>query len=109
MLFRSTDRATHRRYTPGFAARSPEGIEHRAVVCAVTGGLYHHIFIKAQVITQRKKLCSGRITRGVFALWRVRKLRAWTKDVAVGVNRTGRQMQMRSAGPAVPVEPAGGF
>ena len=51
------------------SARGAAGIHHRAVVFAVTGGLYNHIARETQMIAQFEKFLFARIAGRVFAFW----------------------------------------
>ncbi|MPN22712.1 hypothetical protein SDC9_170095 [bioreactor metagenome] len=103
------DRAAHGGNATGLAVGRLAGIDHRAVVGTVAGGLYDHIAGKAEMITQRKQLGLAGIARGVLALGRIGKFGAGTEYMAVGVHRTHRQLEAGLAGTGVPVKPAGGF
>jgi hypothetical protein len=61
-----------------------------AVVGAVAGRLHDHVLVEAEEVAQREQLVFRRVARRVLPLGRVRKLRAWTEDVAVRVHCAGR-------------------
>src|SRR6202035_2148263 len=95
------------------AARSAlarkQGVDHRAVVGAMTGRLHDHVAIESEVITQREQLRLARVARVVFALGRIRKLGPRPEHMAMRVDGSTGKRKAGLARPLVPVEPALGL
>jgi len=86
-----------------------QGIHHGAVVCAVAGGLDHHIAGKSQMVAQGKQLVLGRITGGVLALGGIGKFSARAKHMAMRIDSARRHLKAGLGWAVVPVQPTGGF
>ena len=80
------DAALHGGHAARAAVRRAAGIDHRAVVGAVAGGLHDHVAREAEVVAQREQLRLAGVARRVLALGRVRKLLAGAEHVAVRVD-----------------------
>ncbi len=92
------------------AAAGQAGIDHRAVVGAVAGGLHDHVARKAEVVAQREQLLLATRRRACTCA------RARTGNSAPGPNTwqcastaPGGQLEARLRRAGVPVEPAGGL
>ena len=92
-----------------FAVARKQGVDHRAVVGAVTGRLHDHVAIEAEMVAQREQLRLAGVARGVFALGRIRKLGARPEHMAMRVDGSGRKRKAGLARPIEPVEPALGL
>ncbi len=79
------------------------------VVGSVAGRLYDDVAADPQTVAQREELVLARITRGVLAFRRERELGGGAEDMAVGVDRSGRQSEARRRRVLVPVQPARGL
>ena len=75
------------------AAAGAAGIDHRAVVGAVAGGLHDDVAREAEVIAQREQLRLAGVAGRVLSLGRVGELRARAEHVAVRVHRAGRRRE----------------
>ena len=80
------------------AAGRPHGVDHRAVVRAVAGGLDDDVAADPEVVAQREQLLLAGVARGVLALRREGELVARPEDVAVRVDRADREREGRGRG-----------
>jgi hypothetical protein len=71
--------------------------------------LNYDVFVKAQMVSQSEQLRSGCIAGRVLALRRVGKFCAWTKHMAMCIDRTRWQSEARFRRTVVPIQPACGF
>jgi hypothetical protein len=69
------------------------GVDHRAVVGAVAGGLHDHVAREAEVVAQREELLLAGVAGRVLALGREGEFGAGAEHVAVRVDAAGRQLE----------------
>ncbi len=93
----------------GPAAGRAYGVEHGGVVRAVTGGLHQDVARDAQVVAEGEQIRLAAVAGGVLPLGREGELGLGSEDMAVRVDRAGRQGEPGPGGAVVPVEPAGGL
>jgi hypothetical protein len=82
----------------GPAGGGLHGVDHRGVVGAVAGGLHDDVAADPQLVPQGEELLLAGIAGGVLAFRCERELRRGPEDVAVGVDRPGRQGKSRVEG-----------
>ena len=93
----------------GPAAGGADGVDHRPVVGAVAGGLDDDVAADSEVVAQREELLLARVAGRVLALGREGELVARPEDVAVGVDRAGRQRERGRGRTRMPVQPPAGL
>src|SRR5262249_36409003 len=77
------------------AGRAFERIDHRAIVLRMTGCLHDDVLVEAEKVAQREQLLLRRVTRGVFALARIRKFAFGPEPVAVRIDGARRRRKFR--------------
>src|SRR5262249_3741838 len=93
----------------GLAAAGAAGIDHCAIVGAVTRRLNDDIAGKAKVVAKREQLGLARVAGGVLALGRVGKHVARPENVAMRVDTAPGQLKLWLARSGVPVQPSRSF